>query len=74
MGYYGVNLLRLTVEIDILSALFVAAGAGFLLFLWPLFGVVPGVLLEYFALLRRFPGDMHKECFSPVGRSLRWPA
>ena len=73
MGYHGVNILSLNVELDILSALFVAVGAGFLLFMWPLRSVLLGVFLDYFALFRRVPGSMHQACFF-IGRLISWMA
>ena len=66
MGYYGVNLLRITVEFDGLSTLLLSNGVGFFLFLWPLRGVLLGLLLEYFSLFLKVPGAMHQAFFSLV--------
>ena len=46
MGLHGVNLLRLDIELDGLNTIFVAAGAGFLVFLWLLHGVLFRLLLK----------------------------
>ena len=69
MGYHVVNLLRLTVDLDSLSVLFVAAGAGFLLFVVPLHGVLLGLFLEKFSLTHKVPRDMHQSC-SCTGRMI----
>ena len=64
MGYHGVQLFILAVELDGLATLFVAAGVVFLV--GPLRGVLFGVFLEDFSLCHRVPGAMHRECFPPV--------
>lgn len=75
MGYHGVNLLRLAIELDILSTIFVAVGAGLIVFEWLLCGVL---FSEY--PLRNF--HYSEEClglcikhvfFAPFRSSLRWP-
>ena len=63
MEYSDVNLFLLTVKLDGLRALFVAAWEGFLFFVWPLCGVLLGLFLEYFALFRRVTGSMHRAFF-----------
>ena len=54
MGYHNINLLRLTVKLDSILAIFVAAEEGLFILVWPLRGVLLGLILECFALLRRF--------------------
>ena len=51
MRFHGINLLCRTVKLDGLSALDVAAGAGFLVLVWILCGSFLEVLLKEFSLL-----------------------
>ena len=51
MRFHGINLLCHTVKLDGLSALDVAAGAGFLVLVWILCGSFLEVLLKEFSLL-----------------------
>ena len=60
MGYHGVQVLCLSVKLDGINVLFVAIGAVFFIFVLPLLGVILGLFLDYFALLRRVPGAMHQ--------------
>ena len=46
ISFNGINLLRRAVKLDGLSAFVVAAGAGFLVFKWPLHGVIFGSVLN----------------------------
>ena len=46
MGYHGIRLLHLTVELDGITMIFVASGAGLFVFVWPLRGVLLGVFLD----------------------------
>ena len=61
MRYNGVNLLRLTIKIDGLHTIFVAAGTEFFLLVWLLSDILLGLLLEYFALFRGVTGAMQRE-------------
>ena len=70
MGYHDFKLLHLTIELDGIRALFVAARAGLLLLVWPLHGVLLRALLEYFAILCRVPRDMQQACISRTGRPI----
>ena len=57
--------------VDGLTIIFVASGAGFFLFVWPLHSAFLGVTLEYFTLFHRVPGDMNQACFftgRPIAR------
>ena len=64
MGYHGVNLLSLAIELDGLATIFLAAKSGFFfLFVWPLCGILLGLFIEYFALFCRVSGAMHQVCF-----------
>ena len=63
MRYHGVHLLHLAVKLEGHTTLFVVAVAGFFMFVLPLLGVLIGVFLEYFTLLRRVPRVMHQACF-----------
>ena len=45
MVYHGVNLLRLAVKLDGIVTLFLADGAGFFIFVWPLHGILLGLFL-----------------------------
>ena len=46
MGYHDINILGLTVKLDGLGAIYVAAGACFIIFVWPLRSVILGLFLE----------------------------
>ena len=59
MGYHGVHLLRLSVELDGLATLYVSIGAGLFFFVRLLHGVLIGLFLDYFSLCRIVPGSMH---------------
>ena len=63
MIYHGVNLLHFPVKLDGLATLFLASGTSFFLFVWLLNGVLLGLLMNYFALLRRVPRAMHQYFF-----------
>ena len=71
MGYHGVHLFRLTVELDVLATIFVASGAGFLV--GTLRVIILRVFLEYFVLLCRFTGDMHQAYLSTC-QTIAWMA
>ena len=68
MGLHGVQLLRLTVEIEGLSTLFVASVAGFLVFEWLLRGMPFGVVLKHFLIFQRVLGAKKQAFFGTV-----WP-
>ena len=72
MGYHGGHVLCSAVEIDGISILFVAAGAGLFLFEWLLRGMLCGVVLNRFSLVRRVPGGMHQACIFRTGRLIAW--
>ena len=61
MGYHGVHLFRLTVELDVLATIFVASGAGFLV--GTLRVIILRVFLEYFAICHRLSGAMYQAYF-----------
>ena len=46
MRYHGFHLLSLAVKLDGLTTLFIVAGAGLSLFVWPVCGVIIGLFLE----------------------------
>ena len=73
MGCHDVNLLRLTVKLDGLTALFIAAGAGLLVLEWPLCCILFGVLLKYFSPSYIVTGSMQQACFC-TGISIYWMA
>ena len=62
--FHYVDFLHVSVKLDRLTTLGFSAGAGFVIFVWPLCGVFPGVLLEYFTILILVSGYMHKSCVS----------
>ena len=70
MGYHGVNLLRLNVELEVLSEIFVVSRSVFLLFVWPLHVILLGVFLEYFTIYI-VPGSIHQACFFTGRRIVR---
>ena len=74
MGRHAVDLLHFSVKLNELTTLVFASGSGFFVFVWSLRGILVRVFLQYFALLRGVPGAMQQPCFSPVQRSLVWPA
>ena len=63
MGCNCDHFLRLFVELDSLTTNCFAAGEGFFVFVWPIYGVLIGLFLEYFTILYIFPGAMHEACF-----------
>ena len=67
MSSHAVHLFCCAVKMDSLTSFFVAAESVFL-FMWPLHGILGGVILEYFTLFRRVSGAMQQSCF-PSG----WP-
>ena len=68
---HDVGLLDAAVELDGLTTLFFAAGAGFIIFMWLPHGVLLGVFLKYFTLLGGVSGAMQQACFyAPVILSL----
>ena len=52
MNCHAVHLFCCVIKLDGLTTFFVAAGAGFSFVVWPLYGVLGGVILQYFALFR----------------------
>ena len=62
MRFHGINLLCHTVKLDGLSALDVAAGAGFLVLVWILCGAFLKVFLKEFSLFQIVTGSMQQAC------------
>ena len=60
--FHDVNFLYIFTELDGLTSLGFAAGAGFVFFVWPLRGVFLGVFLEYFTILIGVSGAMQQAC------------
>ena len=73
MSCHVVHLFCCAVKIDGIATFFVASGAGFSFIVWPLCGVLGGVLLQYSGLFRRVLGDMKQACFTS-GRTIAWMA
>ena len=63
MGYHGIHLLCVHCQILWYYQDFSVAGAGLLVFIWPLRGVLIGVFLEYFSLWSILTEAMHQSCF-----------
>ena len=66
MVLHAVYFLHYSVKLDGLTTLDFSTGAG--LFVGPLHGVIAGVLLQYFTILRGVSGDMQQAFFSPFIR------
>ena len=74
MGYHGVNLLCLAVELDSLTAFFVASGESFLVFYGRCAAYFSEYSLSNFHYTVECLGPCNKHNFAPVGPSLGWPA
>ena len=72
MRYNGINLLHLTIKIDGLHTIFVAAGTEFFLLVWLLSDILLGLLLEYFALFRGVTRAMQRERIFRTVRLIYW--
>ena len=64
---HDVGLLDASVKINGLDALCFADGAVFVIFMWPLCGVIFGLFLKYFTLLRKVSSAMQQTCFLCTG-------
>ena len=63
----GVNLLRLTVKLDSIGALFVIVRVGFVVLVWIMFGALLRVFLKDFEIFQRVPGYMQQACIFHTG-------
>ena len=63
----GVNLLRLTVKLDSIGALFVIVRVGFVVLVWIMFGALLRVFLKDFEIFQIVPGYMQKACIFHTG-------
>ena len=70
--FHDVDFLHVSVEIDGLTTLGFDAGVGFVFFVWPLWGVLLGLFLDYFTIFRGVSGAMRQACVSRISRLLTW--
>ena len=68
--FRAVDFLHVFVKLDGLTTLGFSAGAGLIFFVWPLCGLLLGVLLYYFTLLIGVSGSVQQERFSRTGHLL----
>ena len=61
---HDIDFLNVYVKLDGLTMLGFSVGAGFILFVWPLCGVILGVLFEYFKILGGVSGAIKQACVS----------
>ena len=64
MGCHVVNLFCCAVKLDGITKFLIYARVGLYFIVWLMCGVLDGLLLLYFSLFRRVPGDMQQACFS----------
>ena len=69
MSCHDVHLLCCAVKLDGLTKFLVAFVSGLSFVVWPLRGVLGGLIIQYFALFRRVPGDVQQAC-SPSGSTI----
>ena len=69
---HDVGLLEAAVKLDRITTACFAAGAGFIIFMWPLRGILFGVSLRYFTLLRGVSGVMKQACVIQTSNLLAW--
>ena len=63
---HDVGLLYAAIKLNGLTMICFPARSGFILFMWPLCGVIFGVILKYFTLLRGVSGAMQQAYFSAL--------
>ena len=68
--FHDVDFLHVVSKLNGLTMLDFPSGVGFILFVWPLCGVLLGVLIYYFTLLRGVSGAMQHSCLSHTGHLL----
>ena len=71
MSGHAVHLFCCVVKIGGLTTFFVSTRAGFSFVVWPLHGILGGVILQHFTLFYRVPGVIQQACFTsgrPIAR------
>ena len=74
MGFHGVDILYLYLELDGFNTLDFPTVVGFLLFVWLLCGVLFSVNIRYFKLLQGVGREMQQACLFCTSRPIAWMA
>ena len=72
MMFHDVDYLHVYVTLYRLDTLGFSTRVGFIFFVWPLWGALLGIFLEYSTITRGVSGAMHQAYVSLTGRLLAW--